>query len=110
MYLNLTSDYEVHRHFYLKVTSTSARSNTSYRHSDVRLSTFYYCCETSAAQHPPSQNTIDEMFSFLHFLHIKPLNNWKTFQEKIDNPVKCGHLSLAIQRLQVSFTLQSTGI
>ena len=81
-----------------------------YGHSDVRLSTFYYCCETSAAQHPPSQNTIDEMFSFLHFLGIKPLSDWKTFQEKVDNPVKCGRLSLAIQRLQVSRTLQGTGI
>ena len=72
----------------------------------LRCEIFYFLpCKTSLAQHPPSQNTIDEMFSFLRFLNIKPLNNWKTFQEKIDNPVKCGCPNLAIQRLQVGHTL-----
>ena len=32
MYLNLTLDLEVHRHFYLKVTSTLPRGNTSPQH------------------------------------------------------------------------------
>jgi len=72
----------------------------------LQCETFYFLpCETSSAQHSPSQNTIDEMFSFLRCLNIKPLNDWKTFQEKINNPVKCGCPNLAIQRLQVGCTL-----
>ena len=50
---------------------------------------------------PFSQNCIEEMFSYLHFLHIKPLNDWKVFQEKIEKPVKSGRPGLATKRLQV---------
>ena len=35
MYLNLTLDLEVHRHFYLKVTSTLPRGNTRYRYKEA---------------------------------------------------------------------------
>ncbi|KAJ7681794.1 SNF2 family N-terminal domain-containing protein [Mycena rosella] len=50
----------------------------------------------------PMQNSVDELFSLLKFLRIKPLNNWDTFNTQIAKPVKSGKgAGRAMKRLQV---------
>ena len=44
---------------------------------------------------------MDELFSLLKFLRIRPLNDWQTFNEQIAKPVKAGRPVLAIRRLHV---------
>ncbi|KAJ7256478.1 SNF2 family N-terminal domain-containing protein [Mycena haematopus] len=50
----------------------------------------------------PMQNTVDELFSLLQFLRIKPLNDWERFNTQIAKPVKNGRgAGRAMKRLQV---------
>ncbi|KAJ7749566.1 SNF2 family DNA-dependent ATPase [Mycena maculata] len=50
----------------------------------------------------PMQNSVDELFSLLKFLRIKPLNDWERFNEQIAKPVKTGRgAGRAMKRLQV---------
>ncbi|KAF7311329.1 hypothetical protein MKEN_01034600 [Mycena kentingensis (nom. inval.)] len=50
----------------------------------------------------PMQNSVDELFSLLKFLKIKPLNEWERFNEQIAKPVKNGRgASRAMKRLHV---------
>lgn len=50
----------------------------------------------------PMQNNVDELYSLINFLRIKPLNDWQTFRAQISEPVKKGHPQRAIKRLHVS--------
>ncbi|KAJ7217158.1 SNF2 family DNA-dependent ATPase [Mycena pura] len=50
----------------------------------------------------PMQNKVDELFSLLKFLRIKPLNEWERFNTQIAKPVKSGKgATRAMKRLQV---------
>ncbi|KAJ7311499.1 SNF2 family DNA-dependent ATPase [Mycena albidolilacea] len=50
----------------------------------------------------PMQNSVDELFSLLKFLRIKPLNDWERFNNQIAKPVKSGKgAGRAMKRLQV---------
>ncbi|KAJ7286231.1 SNF2 family DNA-dependent ATPase [Mycena rebaudengoi] len=50
----------------------------------------------------PMQNSVDELFSLLKFLRIKPLNEWDRFNLQIAKPVKSGKgAGRAMKRLQV---------
>ncbi|KAJ6618869.1 SNF2 family N-terminal domain-containing protein [Mycena sp. CBHHK59/15] len=50
----------------------------------------------------PMQNNVDELFSLLKFLRIKPLNDWERFNAQIAKPVKSGKgAGRAMKRLQV---------
>ncbi|EMD37109.1 hypothetical protein CERSUDRAFT_155596 [Gelatoporia subvermispora B] len=49
----------------------------------------------------PMQNNVEELFSLLHFLRVRPLNNWATFKSQIAQPVKAGKTARAMKRLQV---------
>ena len=48
------------------------------------------------------QNNIEELFSLLKFLRIRPLNDWVTFNSQIAQPIKQGRgAGRAMKRLQV---------
>ncbi|KAJ7074069.1 SNF2 family N-terminal domain-containing protein [Mycena amicta] len=50
----------------------------------------------------PMQNSVDELFSLLKFLRIKPLNDWEQFNMHIAKPVKSGRgAGRAMKRLHV---------
>ncbi|KAH9968098.1 SNF2 family N-terminal domain-containing protein [Russula dissimulans] len=49
----------------------------------------------------PLQNNVEELYSLLKFLRIKPLNDWQTFNEQINKPVKSGRSVRAMKRLHV---------
>lgn len=47
------------------------------------------------------QNNVEELYSLLNFLRIRPLNDWETFNNQINKPVKSGKSVRAMKRLQV---------
>ncbi|KIK96178.1 hypothetical protein PAXRUDRAFT_826224 [Paxillus rubicundulus Ve08.2h10] len=49
----------------------------------------------------PLQNTVEELYSLIKFLRIRPLNDWQTFNEQIAKPVKSGRPGRALKRLHV---------
>ncbi|KAI0039548.1 hypothetical protein FA95DRAFT_1684246 [Auriscalpium vulgare] len=49
----------------------------------------------------PIQNNVEELFSLLKFLRVRPLNDWQTFNEQINKPVKSGKPVRAMKRLHV---------
>ncbi|KIM92388.1 hypothetical protein PILCRDRAFT_810445 [Piloderma croceum F 1598] len=49
----------------------------------------------------PMQNSVEELYSLLKFLQIRPLNDWQTFNEQINKPVKAGRQVRAMKRLHV---------
>ncbi|KAG9000040.1 hypothetical protein FRB90_011885, partial [Tulasnella sp. 427] len=49
----------------------------------------------------PIQNSVEELFSLLHFLQIRPLNDWDTFKTQIANPIKAGRSAVPMKRLHV---------
>lgn len=51
------------------------------------------------------QNNVEELYSLLKFLRIKPLNDWQTFNEQINKPLKSGRPAAAMKRLHVSIYL-----
>ncbi|KAJ6469390.1 SNF2 family N-terminal domain-containing protein [Mycena sanguinolenta] len=56
----------------------------------------------------PMQNEVDEFFSLLKFLRIKPLNEWDRFNQLIAKPISKGAgANLALKRLQVFLKLPS---
>ncbi|KAG6811355.1 hypothetical protein H0H92_007820 [Tricholoma furcatifolium] len=65
------------------------------------------CCELEAKFRwcltgTPMQNNVNELYSLLKFLRIKPYNNLQKFNEDIAQPVKTGRgASRAMKRLQV---------
>ena len=55
------------------------------------------------------QNNVEELYSLLKFLRVKPLNDWQTFNEQINKPVKSGRSVRAMKRLHVcTFLLLSS--
>lgn len=53
------------------------------------------------------QNNVEELFSLLKFLQIRPLNDWETFNRQINKPVKSGRSQRAMKRLHVRVFLLS---
>ncbi|EJD05330.1 uncharacterized protein FOMMEDRAFT_138838 [Fomitiporia mediterranea MF3/22] len=49
----------------------------------------------------PLQNNVEELYSLLNFLRIRPLNDWEIFNNQINKPVKLGRSTRAMKRLQV---------
>ncbi|KAF7982840.1 hypothetical protein HWV62_25802 [Athelia sp. TMB] len=49
----------------------------------------------------PMQNSVEELYSLIKFLQIRPLNDWTTFNEQIAKPVKAGRQVRAMKRLHV---------
>ncbi|KAI9569336.1 SNF2 family N-terminal domain-containing protein [Boletus coccyginus] len=49
----------------------------------------------------PLQNTVEELYSLIKFLRVRPLNDWHTFNEQIAKPVKGGRPVRALKRLHV---------
>lgn len=49
----------------------------------------------------PIQNSVEELFSLLHFLQVRPLNEWDTFKAQIANPIKAGRSAVPMKRLHV---------
>jgi SNF2 family DNA or RNA helicase len=47
------------------------------------------------------QNSVEELFSLIKFLQIRPLNDWHEFNDKIAKPVKSGRSVRAMKRLHV---------
>ncbi|KAH7882890.1 SNF2 family N-terminal domain-containing protein [Phlebopus sp. FC_14] len=64
------------------------------------------CCELEGKYRwcltgTPMQNTVEELYSLIKFLRIRPLNEWQTFNEQIAKPVKGGRPGRAMKRLHV---------
>ncbi|KAI0080447.1 hypothetical protein K474DRAFT_1682619 [Panus rudis PR-1116 ss-1] len=49
----------------------------------------------------PMQNNVEELYSLIQFLRIRPLNDWPTFKEQVAQPIKNGKPVRAMKRLQV---------
>ncbi|KAF8470373.1 SNF2 family N-terminal domain-containing protein [Gautieria morchelliformis] len=49
----------------------------------------------------PVQNSVEDLYSLLKFLGIRPLNDWTHFNDTIAKPVKAGRTSRAMKRLHV---------
>ncbi|KAJ3297138.1 hypothetical protein HK104_000794 [Borealophlyctis nickersoniae] len=49
----------------------------------------------------PLQNSVDELYSLLRFLRIKPYEEWSTFKEHIINDFNRGRRKRAVKRLQI---------
>ncbi|KAH8101775.1 SNF2 family N-terminal domain-containing protein [Cristinia sonorae] len=49
----------------------------------------------------PMQNNVEELYSLIKFLRLKPLNDWPTFKVQIAAPVKANKPIRAMKRLQV---------
>ncbi|KAG1743712.1 SNF2 family N-terminal domain-containing protein [Suillus paluster] len=49
----------------------------------------------------PMQNTVEELFSLIKFLRVRPLNEWQNFNEQIAQPIKAGRPVRALKRLHV---------
>lgn len=47
------------------------------------------------------QNNVEELYSLLKFLRLRPLDDWQEFKEKIAQPIKNGQPQRAIKRLHV---------
>lgn len=47
------------------------------------------------------QNNVEELYSLLKFLRLRPLDDWAEFKEKIAQPIKNGRPQRAIKRLHV---------
>ncbi|KAH7909339.1 SNF2 family N-terminal domain-containing protein [Hygrophoropsis aurantiaca] len=62
-----------------------------------KLKAKYRWCLTGT----PMQNDVDELFSLIHFLRIKPLNDWETFKDKISKPLKAGKSEEPMKRLKL---------
>lgn len=50
----------------------------------------------------PIQNSVEELYSLIKFLGIRPLNDWDQFRTTIAQPVKQGRSTRAMKRLHVS--------
>lgn len=48
------------------------------------------------------QNNVDELYSLIKFLKLRPLDDWAEFKEKIAQPIKNNRPQRAIKRLHVS--------
>lgn len=44
---------------------------------------------------------MDELFSLLKFLRVRPLNDWQNFNEQVAQPIKAGRPVRALKRLHV---------
>ncbi|TFK53181.1 hypothetical protein OE88DRAFT_1626853 [Heliocybe sulcata] len=49
----------------------------------------------------PLQNSVEELYSLLKFLEIRPLNDWETFNNRIAKPVKSGRSGQPMKRLHL---------
>ncbi|KZT22942.1 hypothetical protein NEOLEDRAFT_1157534 [Neolentinus lepideus HHB14362 ss-1] len=49
----------------------------------------------------PLQNSVEELYSLLKFLEIRPLNDWDTFNSRIAKPVKSGRSGQPMKRLHL---------
>ncbi|KAH9937842.1 SNF2 family N-terminal domain-containing protein [Epithele typhae] len=49
----------------------------------------------------PMQNSVEELYSLIKFLRVRPLNDWQTFNSQIAKPVKSGKPARPLKRLQV---------
>ncbi|KAF8513714.1 SNF2 family N-terminal domain-containing protein [Hysterangium stoloniferum] len=49
----------------------------------------------------PIQNGVEDLFSLIKFLGVRPLNDWAHFNEHIVKPVKAGRTSRPMKRLHV---------
>ncbi|TPX30674.1 hypothetical protein SmJEL517_g05813 [Synchytrium microbalum] len=63
------------------------------------------CCALSAERRfllsgTPLQNNVDDLFSILKFLRIKPCNDLTTFKVYISNPLNRGRSKEALQKVQ----------
>ncbi|KAF9645233.1 hypothetical protein BDM02DRAFT_3263042 [Thelephora ganbajun] len=47
----------------------------------------------------PIQNKVEEFFSLVHFLRVKPLNDWGVFKQRIVDPLKKGRAKAPMKRL-----------
>lgn len=47
---------------------------------------------------------MDELFSLIRFLGIRPLNEWETFNTQIAKPIKAGKQARAMKKLHVRST------
>ncbi|GJE98728.1 DEAD/DEAH box helicase [Phanerochaete sordida] len=57
----------------------------------------YHWCLTGT----PMQNNVEELYSLLKFLRIRPLDDWNEFKVAIAQPIKNGRPQRAIKRLHV---------
>ncbi|TFY74691.1 hypothetical protein EWM64_g9322 [Hericium alpestre] len=71
--------------------------NTKASQACCALDSKYKWCLTGT----PLQNSVEDIFAFLKFLRIRPLNEWQTFNEQIFKPVKSGKSVRAMKRLHV---------
>ena len=54
------------------------------------------------------QNNVEELYSLIKFLRLRPLNDWQNFNEQIAQPVKAGRPTRALKRLHVSLQSDSS--
>lgn len=71
-------------------------------HWNPNVSAFYFCRLACHSFLITRQNTVEELYSLIKFLRVRPLNDWHTFNEQIAKPVKAGRPVRALKRLQVS--------
>jgi len=71
--------------------------NSAVSHSDWSLNPRFERIENDN-----SQNNVDELFSLLKFLHIRPWNEYSKFNFNVAQPIKRGSgAGTAMKRLQV---------
>src|ERR1700753_989149 len=61
----------------------------------------YFAGPPRLAEFCYSQNKVDEFFSLVHFLRVKPLNDWGVFKSQIADPLKKGRVKAPMKRLHV---------
>jgi SNF2 family DNA or RNA helicase len=49
------------------------------------------------------QNGIDELFPLIHFIGVKPYNDWDRYNNDIVKPIKAGRSGTPMKRLHVRF-------
>ncbi|KAI8928180.1 SNF2 family N-terminal domain-containing protein [Entophlyctis helioformis] len=70
--------------------------NTRAALAACQLETTHRWCLTGT----PIQNSLDELYSLIKFLQIKPYCEWTNFQTKISKPFKKGRHQQVLQRVQ----------
>lgn len=75
---------------------TIKNRNTQMAAACCRLESTYRWCLTAT----PIQNKIEELYSLLKFLRVRPYCEWAEFRMHIQKPLSAGHNRIGLKRVQ----------